>query len=326
LNPSNRRGNILIAVMWVLVIMSLLTLALGFEARSDIERTRIGRDRAKAYWLARAGVERAKFEFGLSRVRGDQPQDIRLRHRFEFDEGYADVQVRSTASQMSVNTQNREMWDQLLKLYLPEDERLRDEIMDAIFDWTDPDDLERLNGAESDYYLSLSPSYHPRNGPFFSVEEILLVRGVTEAMYYGTAGPEGVPGLKDILNNEPPRLNKFDINSSPKAILMAFLEIGPQEADEIIQRRSQQLFADPSEAAQMVPGESADKLQRYFMTHNTNNVVVTSTGYVYNSAARYTVEDEVRYTGGNGGSLFITTSHKDFSLEHVDELAIEEAE
>ena len=35
------------------------------------------------------------------------------------------------------------------------------------------------NGAESDYYGSLSPAYAPRNGPPVTIEELLSVRGVT---------------------------------------------------------------------------------------------------------------------------------------------------
>ncbi len=326
MNPSNPRGNILIAALWVLVILSLLTLALSYEARGDIERTRLHRDRAKAYWLARAGVERAKFDFAMSRLRGDEQADRKLRFRYEFDEGYVECQVRSNASKMSVNTQNRDLWDQLLRIYYPDEDSIRDEIIDAIFDWTDPDDLERLNGVESDYYLGLSPPYHPRNGPFFSVEEILLVRGVTERMFHGVPGAEGLPGLKDILSTDAPRLNKFDINSCPKGVLMAFLEIDAQTADELIQRRSQALFVDLSEAMSIVPIEASDKVPRFFMTHNTNQIAIKSTGFVYDSPARYTVENEVRFTGGGGGNLFITLSHKDFSLEHVDEMLNEEAE
>ena len=41
------------------------------------------------------------------------------------------------------------------------------------------------NGAESDYYGSLSPPYAPRNGPPVTIEELLLVRGVTPQLLFG---------------------------------------------------------------------------------------------------------------------------------------------
>jgi DNA uptake protein ComE-like DNA-binding protein len=59
------------------------------------------------------------------------------------------------------------------------------DIADAILDWMDPDDTPRQYGAERDYYSSLTPSYAPKNGPLESVEELLLVRGVTPQLLFG---------------------------------------------------------------------------------------------------------------------------------------------
>ncbi|HVX10486.1 MAG TPA: hypothetical protein VHC22_04860 [Pirellulales bacterium] len=56
-------------------------------------------------------------------------------------------------------------------------------IADAILDWLDPDDIPRTNGCEREYYTSLG--YAPKNGPMESVEELLLVRGVTPQLLYG---------------------------------------------------------------------------------------------------------------------------------------------
>jgi hypothetical protein len=70
---------------------------------------------------------------------------------------------------------------------------MTDEISDAILDWLDPDDTPRDNGAESDYYGSLTPPYAPRNGPIQSMEELLLVRGVTPQLLFGLdAAPMGL--------------------------------------------------------------------------------------------------------------------------------------
>src|SRR6476660_7950622 len=62
---------------------------------------------------------------------------------------------------------------------------MTDTIADAILDWIDPDDDQRDSGAERDYYTSLDPPYAPRNGPLGSIEELLLVRGVTPALLFG---------------------------------------------------------------------------------------------------------------------------------------------
>jgi type II secretory pathway component PulK len=71
--------------------------------------------------------------------------------------------------------------DMLMKL-----PNMTEDVADAIIDWIDPDDEPRANGAESQYYSGLSPSYRCKNGPLDSIEELLLVRGVTPEMLFGT--------------------------------------------------------------------------------------------------------------------------------------------
>jgi len=62
---------------------------------------------------------------------------------------------------------------------------MTDNIADAILDWIDPDDTQREYGAESAYYNSLQPGYSPRNAPPVTIEELLLVQGVTPELLYG---------------------------------------------------------------------------------------------------------------------------------------------
>jgi type II secretory pathway component PulK len=59
------------------------------------------------------------------------------------------------------------------------------ELADAILDFIDEDDDPRSAGAESDYYQSLSPPYRAKNGPLRSLDELLLVSGVTPRLLYG---------------------------------------------------------------------------------------------------------------------------------------------
>jgi type II secretory pathway component PulK len=60
------------------------------------------------------------------------------------------------------------------------------DLADAIIDWVDPDSSVRPNGAEEDYYVALSVPYHCKNSPLNSVDELLLVKGMTPDLLYGT--------------------------------------------------------------------------------------------------------------------------------------------
>jgi hypothetical protein len=55
----------------------------------------------------------------------------------------------------------------------------------SIVDWLDSDNNVSPGGAEDDYYMSLSPPYHCKNGPLESLEELLLVQGVTPQLLFG---------------------------------------------------------------------------------------------------------------------------------------------
>lgn len=59
------------------------------------------------------------------------------------------------------------------------------EIADAILDWIDEDTEPRPLGCEDEYYQTLPSPYAAANGPLRSVEELLLVRGVTPQLLFG---------------------------------------------------------------------------------------------------------------------------------------------
>ncbi|WP_417736088.1 general secretion pathway protein GspK [Rosistilla oblonga] len=62
---------------------------------------------------------------------------------------------------------------------------MTEDVADSILDWLDEDDEQRDFGAEYDYYNALPTPYGPKNGPLDSVEELLLVRGVTPELLFG---------------------------------------------------------------------------------------------------------------------------------------------
>ncbi len=73
---------------------------------------------------------------------------------------------------------------------------MTEEIADAILDYLDEDDEPREFGAEVDEYTLLDPPYEPKNGPLVTVEELLLVVGVTPYLLFGTDANRN--GLTDL--------------------------------------------------------------------------------------------------------------------------------
>jgi type II secretory pathway component PulK len=62
---------------------------------------------------------------------------------------------------------------------------MTEEIADAILDFIDEDDEAREYGSESDYYAGLDPPYEAKNAPLDSLDELLLVDGVTPELMFG---------------------------------------------------------------------------------------------------------------------------------------------
>jgi type II secretory pathway component PulK len=63
---------------------------------------------------------------------------------------------------------------------------MTEDIANCILDWLDPNTTTpRPNGAKDETYMELSPPYHCKNGPLDSLDELLLVQGVTPQLLYG---------------------------------------------------------------------------------------------------------------------------------------------
>jgi len=136
----------------------------------------------------------------------------------------------------------------------------RDIVVDSIMDWKDPDDFYRVNGAENDYYRSLKKPYDCKNGNLDSIEELLLVRGVTPELFYGKKGKktadgggtaEGI-GLSDIFSIYSSG-EQIDINSAPLPVLRVVLGIPSEVAQSIIKAREEKGFQTQVELLQRVP-------------------------------------------------------------------------
>lgn len=78
---------------------------------------------------------------------------------------------------------NGGMYLQLMLEKLP---NMTPEIAASIVCWMYPDNTVTPAGAKDDYYMGLSPPYRTKGGPIDSIDELLLVKGVTPELLYGS--------------------------------------------------------------------------------------------------------------------------------------------
>jgi type II secretory pathway component PulK len=101
------------------------------------------------------------------------------------------------------------------------------DIADAILDWLDEDEEARPYGVELEYYSTLPTPYEPKNGPIDSVEELLLVRGVTPQLLFGIdANRNGV------IDAAEQQMAMVDPNAMSSLGWSAFLTVHGQEGNK----------------------------------------------------------------------------------------------
>jgi len=121
-----------------------------------------------------------------------------------------------------------------------------EDLLDALADWIDEDDEERHGGAEAAYYQGLSPPYSCRNGPLSTMEELLLVKGMTRAILFGDAEHEGLIDYITVAGDN----GAVNLNAAPLPVFEALSpEMTPKLAQELIDfredRQHVKLLAQP---------------------------------------------------------------------------------
>ena len=218
-----QRAVILPVVLMVLVLLALLGAMFSLRINADFASTQAMSLKLQTRLAAEAGVERVKLL--LQDARFDMEQwyhNPELLHRiivwtpdgnesvwgsneefdepsmtFRFsivaddpadDEDHIRIGITDEASKLNLNTAKRRQLMILVRASIggdPEFDAVK--IVDAIIDWRDGN--SEPSGEEPDtegaYYLRLPHAYRIKNGRFDTVEELLLVKGVTGRVLYG---------------------------------------------------------------------------------------------------------------------------------------------
>jgi general secretion pathway protein K len=254
---ASRQGIALLMVLWVLTILMVIVLSFSFMARTETLSTRSFMEGVEKKFLAEAGVERGIAEI-FYRI-----QNLTLEggEIWKTDgTGYVDrmgggsylVRITDESGKIDLNTLNENSGILLKNLLV--NSGVKDEdadtIVDSILDWKDADDLRRLNGAESDYYQSLPTPYKAKDANFDTLEELLLVKGVTSEILYGNNERRGIIDFLTVNS----KMGAVSINAAPKEILTAIPGITPAIADAIIDFRGNRKIANPQDVG--IPAES----------------------------------------------------------------------
>lgn len=106
--------------------------------------------------------------------------------------------------------------------------------VDAILDWLDMDGDTRTEGCESPDLTGEELTAAIKNGPLDSIEELLLVPGITPELYFGLEGEEQLP-LSELLTVHGHPEGRINANTAPLEVLEAMGEaLGRPEVSGLI--------------------------------------------------------------------------------------------
>lgn len=180
--PVTERGVALILVLWVVALLAVIAGSFVYGARTSALTAGNLVAVAKARALADAGIHRGLYELGKPATDAERWLANGREHALDLEGATIRVVMRDESAKIDLNQAN----DVLLKGLLRSaglDDEAANQLLDAILDWRDPDDLARPQGAERDRYDALGLPYIPANAPFRTVNELLQVIGVTPELY-----------------------------------------------------------------------------------------------------------------------------------------------
>ena len=262
--------------LWVVTILSVVVLEFCFAMRTEVNVAKNYKEEFQLSAMAEGGIQRGiieliyKHDQGVQQKRktlayGELPPEKKewimdgRPYSLSFEQGTCDVMVMSEGGKINLNMVPEASLRKIIGQFGLEGEA-RDVIVDSILDWRDPDDFYRVNGAENDYYQSLKEPYQCKNGNFDSIEELLLVKGVTPELFYGKKGTktgeeeaqEERVGLKEIFSIYAPGA-QIDMNSATSVALRGILGIPNEVAQKIVKAREEKKFDGQADLTTRVP-------------------------------------------------------------------------
>ena len=202
-----RSGAVLLLVLVLVPVLALGGYAFTHWMRAEARASVVALRQVKARWLADSGIDLALAY--LSDPQNFEPGEIDWEddsQRFAAQLIYEDANGLRGLVSLIVSAEDGSgvtygMENQSAKIPLhnsqlvvkwKEDNQtlmrlpgMTETLADAIIDWIDADDTPQPQGVEADHYANLEPGYEPRNGTPKTLEELLLVDGVTPALLFG---------------------------------------------------------------------------------------------------------------------------------------------
>ncbi len=293
------QGVILIALLWILVALSVIALSFSRESFVEVAAARNAQSLEQSYFTARAGIAATIYRLVQSRF-FPSVQRVEFQDRMDpldlgivtgqVGDGFYRVDIQDESGKINLNMVSEEQIRALAEA-AGIDKKDAAIIADSIMDWRDPDRAHRLNGAEDDYYETLNPPYKAKNGRIETIEELLLVRGISPEYFYGY--PERAPngsiiykfGLSRYFTVYSAR-NQINVNFAALPVLRSIPGMAAEAAELIYERCRTKPFKNIEEITRELPVSIGTTTRPLLTTEQTGTYTLTASAHTGRSKAR----------------------------------------
>jgi general secretion pathway protein K len=178
-----------------------------------------------------------------------------------------------------------------------------DTIVDSLLDWRDSNDSDahRIHGAESDYYATLPVPYAAKNANFDTVEELLLVKGMTADILFGNRERKGIDRLLTVHAHT----DKVNVNSAPRDVLAALPGVGEELADTLVSERLNRSTALTPADLQTLLGPGYASAAPYITAAESSAFTIESSGFREREQAAYRIRATVNFSQDFGSHRYV---------------------
>lgn len=326
-NVSNDRGIALVIVLWIFIFLFVAAMDFSILAREEGMVARRYVDEVEGYYLALAGFQERLYRLLLARSTGGRPEEfgdgLGQEESVEYGEwyeaalgsGFYRVRVVDEGGKINLNAADERTLRQIFANIGIEEPR-QGILVDSILDWRDQDQLHRVNGAEDDYYLSLSPPYTTRNGPFDTTEGLLWVRGVTLELFHGLE-EEGIArvALRDIFTVET-RGNRVNLRTASAEVCQALVGGPMEDCEHFVEQRKTLTEKTLSDLLGLLNLGSEEARPTGFVFTNPSVVTIEAQGYRSNVAIPSRLRGVVRLVDRGRGYELVRWVDRDPWMFH----------
>jgi general secretion pathway protein K len=307
----DQRGVALIIVLWIFIFLFAVAVDFSSNVRDEASAAHRFSEDTQGYYLALAGFQRGLYEYALQ-SQGAAAQRTESApgffdlswHEEKLGSGLLRVRLIDEGGKINLNRADE---NTLRRIFtnLGVDEPRRSEVVDSILDWIDPDNLHRVNGAENDYYESLSPPYTAKNGLFDTVEELLWVKGMTADLFFGagaseTQSPENRrPGLAEIFTVDSP-IDRVNLRTTTAEVIHALLGIPLEKCRAFIEERRKLSDKTIADLLPLLGIGAGDAVTRMFVFTNPSVIGIEAEGTTTGASLPRRLKGVVRVAGGQG--------------------------